>query len=320
MGTENKFYAPSPQAVAALKARALFEVSLGRAIFGGVLDFLSICVAIFIAFTSFKSMPWGLALPVQLIAILVVARNLRALECLVHEASHLNWNRDKAKNDFWANVICALPLFSTVERYRSQHSSHHRYFATTKDPDFFRYQEAKFDDLDRTRILGFTRGIADIVVDYSRLWWRTIGSDRSVLLMGLIWHTVVFLLPLLMIMDGEWEKVLCIWGFYILIPLLIVLPVLRCIGEAAEHRYKSGEDIFDMTVSNVGLIHAFFFHPHNDGYHLLHHLLPNIPFYRLKKADRFLRVFDAENYGARNLVRTSILQNPKSIKGAIYAA
>ena len=60
----------------------------------------------------------------------------QGLECLVHEASHYNWSRHRRLNDLAANVLAAIPVFSTVGRYRVGHFIHHRMKGAEDDPKF----------------------------------------------------------------------------------------------------------------------------------------------------------------------------------------
>ena len=61
--------------------------------------------------------PALLWIPINLAVLVVIARSQRALECLTHEASHYNWSRNPKLNDLVANMLSAIPVFSTVESF-----------------------------------------------------------------------------------------------------------------------------------------------------------------------------------------------------------
>lgn len=86
------------------------------------------------------------AAPIAILALAVVViatgRQLRALECLVHEASHFNWScRYRRMNDVLGFLLAGLPTGASVRDYRTSHLLHHGRFGTADDPDFAQYQE-----------------------------------------------------------------------------------------------------------------------------------------------------------------------------------
>ncbi len=96
-----------------------------------------------------------------------------------------------------------------------------------------------------------------------------------------------------------------------LVTLLVALPILRFVAESGEHIYTGTDTVFDATVSNVGLLHRIVVHPHNDGYHTVHHLWPGIPHYRIHRVHRHLLRHDADGYANRLRYRTHVLQEPR---------
>jgi fatty acid desaturase len=89
---------------------------------------------------------------------------------------------------------------------------------------------------------------------------------------------------------------------------LLVLPVIRFLGETSEHVYTGAESVFDATVSNLGRMQRLFIHPHNDGYHTVHHLWPGIPHHALRGMHELLMVEDWDGYGRRLRHRTRLLE------------
>lgn len=73
-------------------------------------------------------------IPFLLIAV-AIARQQRALENLVHSASHFEFSRKNKKlNDFLGNVLAAFPVANIVEDYRKGHFLHHRAYNSELDP------------------------------------------------------------------------------------------------------------------------------------------------------------------------------------------
>lgn len=89
----------------------------------------------------------------------------------------------------------------------------------------------------------------------------------------------------------------------------LALPVIRLIAESSEHVYCNADTVFDATVSNLGVVQRVLFHPHGDGYHTVHHMLPGVPHHRIAKLHRALVENDLV-YVANLMVRTRVLQLP----------
>ena len=259
-----------------------------------------------------------LYLPLYLITLLIIGRSQRGLECLVHEGSHYNWSRSCKTNDALVNLLAALPVFSLVGKYRDGHKTHHFYFGSTQDPDRQRYEQLDIDDLDRSSVGAFLLGMIKRLPSYVVSWWKAIRLSPRVLIYSVIWHTAVFILPAALLLG--WQTSLDLWFRYWFLPLMLALPVIRFVGEAGEHIYRGKHNVFAATINNYGLAHKLIFHPHNDGYHLLHHIMPSVPHFNLEKAHRHLVTADPDNYGLRQLNRRRVLQEPVSLKQVISGA
>jgi len=112
--------------------------------------------------------------------LIVSARQMRGMECLVHEASHYNFSRrNKGLNDFMADVLCAWPMLSTVSNYRRSHMDHHRLIGTAADACHQRYIKHSMDQLDRTSRLRFILGVLKKYPYYAVSWLQGIGTDRK---------------------------------------------------------------------------------------------------------------------------------------------
>lgn len=100
------------------------------------------------------------------------------------------------------------------------------------------------------------------------------------------------------------------WG----VPIFLMLPLLRFVAEAAEHDYELGraetQVIFNRTWSNLGWIHRWLFHPHNDGFHVVHHLYPYVPHHLLPSVYAFIMANDS-TFAERALVRTRLVDGNK---------
>lgn len=248
---------------------------------------------------------------VSLVAMFAIARQMRALECLVHEGSHYNWiRRNKRLNDRLVNLLAGWPLLNDVAEYREGHLLHHNHFGSPRDTDLERHAELESHALDRTTWSGFLRGVAVRMPRYWTGWFKAIGTNPRVLAKAVCWHAVV-VTGLAVGVDAVWP-VVTTWAVFWAATFALVLPVLRMIGELSEHVYgehalspgvtaagdaEAGRTLFDATVTNMGPIHRLLFHPFGDGYHLLHHLYPSVPGCWLGRLHRELMAADPGTYG-----------------------
>ena len=242
-----------------------------------------------------------------LVCILLSSRSLRGLECIVHDGSHFNWwRRHKLWNDKLTNIFAAYPTFSTVENYRASHLLHHRYLGTELDPDYVRHNELELFKLNRKNKTEFIIHIILRLHIYIPSWWKAIGTNKVTGIKGFIWNIAIILV--LSLFTNSITTSLKIWVLGYLIPFIFFLPVLRFIGEAAEHDYEDHTEVATKTFSNIGFFHNLLFHPHNDGYHTIHHLLPSIPHYKLKRLNSKLIEVDNSNYSKILRTRKNIFQ------------
>jgi fatty acid desaturase len=243
---------------------------------------------------------------------LVATRSMRGLECIVHEGSHYNlFGRRptlvKKLSDLACNLLAAVPLFSTVQRYRASHTLHHTDLGFGRDPDKIRHEELQLSMLDRQHFSGFVRGVSTRLIQYIPGWWHAIGTTQFVALLGALWHTTA--IAVIYYFDTDLVHALSVWLFVFGIPFFFFLPVIRFIGEAAKHDYQCNKGLALETFSNTGLIHTLLVHPHCDGFHTLHHLFPHVPHSRLPQIDRLLKTYDNRDWLAHLRERKHILQD-----------
>ncbi|MEU7906222.1 fatty acid desaturase [Actinoplanes sp. NPDC049118] len=252
---------------------------------------------------------WAIAAAVLLVAALIAARQLRALENLVHEASHYNWSRHhRTLNDVLSAVLAATPTGASIGAYREGHLLHHGRFGTRDDPDRQRYEQLALEDLDRSGVLRYTGHILRRFIPYQRGWIEATGSAPLVSLLPFGWALVTVVTPALVLGGARWA--LSATGAWLL-SYLIALPLLRFVAESSEHNYRGTDSVFAATISNLGSLQRLAIHPHGDGYHTIHHLWPGVPHHRLAALHRELLAASPE-YRERIRYRTSVLQRPRT--------
>lgn len=245
---------------------------------------------------------------IVILAIVVSARQLRALECLIHEASHFNWSRHHRKaGDVLAALLAGVPTGVRIADYRESHLVHHSRFGTLLDPDRKRYEDLNLEDLDRSGIISYTYGLLRRFGSYQRGWLRSLGSTPTATALPFAWCLAIIVLPGWLMEGWFWAGTA---GMAWLFTHLVTLPMLRFIGESSEHVYREADTVFEATISNLGLLQRLLIHPHGDGYHTIHHMWPGVPHHQLARLHQILLTHD-EEYRSKLRHRIRVLESPR---------
>jgi fatty acid desaturase len=279
----------------ATRLKALHQPRLTPFLRAAAVDWCLIGVATLAAL----SLGW----PVLPIALLVIGNRQRALGNLLHDASHFSMDSDRGRARLLANLLFCWPLWISMPLYRQDHEHHHRYLGDpSRDPDFIH---------DESRLpLG-----------WGSVWLDQLGSpftfrnaacghlgrmDAACLACVVAWWSVVLTLIGIATSAGAAVAFLALW----IGARATFFHAITAFREISDH---VGLD----TRSLIGFSrnHAFYgvlgelFHPHNNGYHLVHHLMPGLPFHALPRAHRLLQ--DWPKY-AEGEHCTSYFQGPSS--------
>lgn len=240
-------------------------------------------------------------------ALFLIANRQRALGNLLHEAGHRNLYRTARLNDMIAGAFLAPALLADLARYRASHARHHaRLGMSQHDPDYIVPAASSFPDWWRTyRKLLFSAGgwlasVAGHLID------SNLGAARRLTLVG--WWAA--LAALLALVAGPGFAGVFVISWYV--AKATGFHAITTWREMCDHYGMATGGIYSFTRDvAVARRWRWIVHPHNNGYHLTHHLVPAVPYYRLPDVWRMLSCLPS--YCARGVVCTSYLWGSEAV-------
>ncbi|MDR6226808.1 fatty acid desaturase family protein [Desmospora profundinema] len=254
-------------------------------------DWFQILITVSVLMILPSYLPLAATVALTLLGLIVIASRQRALEHLLHEASHGNLFKNPRLNRWVTLWFIAYPTFHSLEEYSRSHMIHHRDLGHDHDPDFIAYQKLNIDQLPvPTRqffwyyvvwnglrvpfmqIPDFLRRITGL---FAEPWSHRLGRYAFLAAwVGILLQT------------GWLTTFLLLW----ILPQTLILPILRYFGEMSKHAALiDNETILTMTRNRFPHpVEKYLMSAHHDNYHLVHHLFPTIPFYHLSQAHKAL--------------------------------
>lgn len=232
------------------------------------------------------------------VAVVVIGGRQLGLAVLMHEAAHGTLFRTRLLNDVVTDWLCARPVFTDVARYRKHHLSHHAHAGTDQDPDRdlvtpFPVTRASLTRKlvrDLTGISGLKRTLGIALMDCGLLEYNVSGTARRLPYRGAFFHvrtllrnagpailTNAAMFAALALLGHAW-----VYSAWVVAYLTTYGAFIR-VRSMAEHACTpGGRDARDHTrTTYAGWFARLTVSPHSVGYHLEHHLLPTVPYFRL---------------------------------------
>lgn len=219
------------------------------------------------------------------IFLLIGSRQL-AIGNMIHEASHWNIDRNKFRADLVANICMCYPMLTNISRYRAIHLMHHRYLGCDDSDAEILHDENETSEswisLYAKHFFDLKEWFVSLIGQMHMMGW----SDRAPVI---LWWLIFFLslsltvgLTTALVFIGVWY--LCKGTTF---------HAMRIFREISDHVGLSPGSLLTFTRNHPenGIL-RFILHPHNNGYHIAHHLVPGVPFYALPKAHGLLMQWD----------------------------
>ena len=252
--------------------------------------------SVYLSLLAWQHLPLFLGLVVYLFAVFLIGGRQRALAGILHQAVHGSAMRRFQWGRVLGTLFSGYTVFQSFSGYHASHvRAHHRRLANAlEDPDYRQYQRYGLCGSGLTRsslnhylrsIIGFRSTISYIAyLLRDRILCRDEApAERTVRLAVLAILLAVFI-------GLGWTGFLVA---YWLVPLVTTQVWIGALAELCEH-YPMIEtaERTDLTVSrnrDCGRLSDLLLgEAPYEGYHLVHHLFPRVPLWRLKEVHAIL--------------------------------
>lgn len=280
--------------------------------FWAVASTWAIIAAAFYVLTLLSGQPLELALPLAVLCVAVIAGRQLALAIMMHDAAHGTLFKTKWLNDTFTDWVCARPIWNDLHKYRAHHFIHHTKTGTAEDSDISltapfpttRASLARKFLRDLTGITGLKFFLGRLLQDAGYLKW-TVANDVVVLpANGRRWHDYALAalrnMTPMMIANGVLFGLFVLAGHPWLYGVWVLayttpFPLFVRIRSMAEHgcTEKTADMFRNTRTTRAGFVARSFVAPLRVHYHIEHHVMASVPYFRLKAMHELLRKREA---------------------------
>ncbi|WP_103654463.1 fatty acid desaturase [Agarilytica rhodophyticola] len=188
-------------------------------------------------------------------------------------------------------MILTIVRFSVPTRYKQAHLKHHRYIGSEKDTEKYKqYLNTKLRRIIFSTFIGVKLAHGGKLSSQTKPYLRVDSQDFETLKKAKIETLIlrifiISLLPLSFIFPKY-----IVLGF--LIPSIIITPIAGTFRVILEHtKVNTSNDYHIATHYKTNLFSQVIFLWDSGDCHLIHHIFPSIPFYRMRRANNIIRPF-----------------------------
>jgi fatty acid desaturase len=254
------------------------------------------------------SQPALVAVPTFVAGFVVLAGRHLGLAILHHEAAHKSLFKTRWLNEFIGDWLCARPIWNDVKKYRAHHFVHHRKTKQLEDTDlslvapFPTTRASLIRKLarDLVGLTGVKYLLGRMLMDAGILKWTVANDVVWLPRKGRRWWSyplefaknaagMLFVNGLLLAacwgIGHTW--LYAVWVVSYMTPF----PLFLRIRSLAEHACtETTTDMFLNTrTTRAGFLARATVAPIRVNYHIEHHVLPGVPYFRLPLMHRMLR-------------------------------
>lgn len=279
-----------------------------------VMGFAAVGFSWLVICLCFASMAWAsaqplvIAVPVFLLAVCVLAGRQLSLAILMHDASHGTLFKSKGLNNVFADWMCARPIWNDLKKYRAHHFVHHTKTGQDGDTDLSLVAPFPTTRASLTRkllrdalgITGLKFLVGRFLMDTGYMKW-TVANDvvwlprdgqtfwrRLALFVRNVTPTVIvngLMFAALWALGHPW--LYAAW----IVAYMTAFSVFVRIRSMAEHActQKSHDMFLNTRTTRAGFLARATVAPLNVNYHIEHHVMASVPYFRLPAMHRMLR-------------------------------
>lgn len=241
------------------------------------------------------------------LALIILGGRHLALAILMHEASHRSLFRSRRLNDFVGNWLCAAPGGHHLEAYRKHHQQHHVHTGTARDVDISlvrpfpvsRGSLARKFARDLLGVAGLKRAYGMLAMDFGYIEYTASVDVTPIDQTGRNFADIITTgarnLAPTVVANAAIFAALTTLGHAELFILWVAswfttYSLFLRIRSIAEHACTADSpDPFENTrTTKATLLARLTVAPHNVAYHLEHHLLMTVPYFRLPAMRKLL--------------------------------
>ena len=242
---------------------------------------------------------WGKLLACMLALAIIAGRQL-CLAILMHDASHRSLFKTAKLNHIIGDWLCAKPIWNDVEKYRLHHLRHHAKTSLPEDPDLSlvtgfpttRRSMLRKISRDLVGITGTKFYFGRLLQDLELMKW-TVSNDQTWLdRSDKTWQHHALALAKnsagMLATNVALYSVFRAFGkqkFFWLWPLAYTtpFPLFLRIRSMAEHAgmQTSNSALHNTRTTKAGWIARAFVAPIHVNYHMEHHLMATVPYFKL---------------------------------------
>lgn len=259
-------------------------------------DYFLIIASIVISVWSWNFFPIPIALVIYLLAITVIGARQRGLRVILHSSSHRSAAKNKRLNYLLGTVASGWLTLESMGGYNPSHNSvtkgHHPNLGTLQDPDHQAVVSQGLYESERggTQVITHLLTLPLQTLKYLRflLTNRMFSAEET---MRERFFRAIYLVSIIaLLLHFGWGDV---FVFYWLVPLFSTAIWVGLFIQLAEHyplieKAPEPNEIYVSRNRNFNPVLNLFFNAHHEGYHLVHHLFPGIPFWNIKEAHELL--------------------------------
>jgi fatty acid desaturase len=245
---------------------------------------------------TFGNWPLWASIPVYLLAVYFIGGRQRAVAGVLHMAAHRAFMANHRVGTVLGSLLGGYPVLQSFTAYRASHlGEHHGQLGDPeRDPDYRQYKDNGLcgDNLGRPALNRYLRRVVGP---------RSTGSYILYLLRHRIWSKDE--VPLeralriaLLVAVLAWAVAAHWWLWLILlwfVPLVTTQVWIGAVAELMEHfpliENAPRIDLYMSWNREYGFWTRFLFgEADGEGFHLVHHLFPRTPMWRLRQVDAIL--------------------------------